>query len=281
MAKFTSNTRPNQQQQLIAFLRDKQNLTILTGAGISAGCGIPTYRDEAGNWRRPDPIQHKDFMSQNETRQRYWLRSFSGWPAFASALPSPSHRIIAEMESLKIVKLVVTQNVDRLHQKAGSLNVVDLHGRLDEVICMSCAEFISRQAVQKTLKRLNPFLFEHGNVAPDGDADVPEDAALSMVVPCCSSCGGILKPNVVFFGDTVDKVIVQRIYQQIANGDGLLIIGSSLQVFSGYRFCRHAVQQGKPVASINPGLSRGDDIIDTLIRGNSDELLSPLAHNFY
>ena len=265
MAKFTSNTRPNQQQQLTAFLRDKQNLTILTGAGISEGCGIPTYRDKTGNWRRPDPIQHKDFMSQNETRQRYWLRSFSGWPAFASALPSPSHRIIAEMESLKRVTLVV----------------VDLHGRLDEVICMSCAKLISRQAVQKTLKRLNPFLFEHGNVAPDGDADVPSDAALSMVVPCCSSCGGILKPNVVFFGDTVDKVIVQRIYQQIANGDGLLIIGSSLKVFSGYRFCRHAVQQGKPVASINPGLSRGDDIIGTLIRGNSDELLSPLAHNFY
>jgi NAD-dependent SIR2 family protein deacetylase len=276
MAKSSNNPDSNDLQQLQDFLVDKRNLVVLSGAGISVGSGIPTYRDKAGNWKRSDPIQHQDFMSRKSARQRYWLRSYSGWPAVASAVPSPSHHAIAELERREFVKMVVTQNVDRLHQQAGSRNVIDLHGRLDEVICMHCHRVIPRHALQPKLKLLNPFFSQQGEMAPDGDADVAEDSVSSVEVPPCEDCDGILKPNVVFFGDNVDKSIVQHVYDGIDDSDGMLIVGTSLKVFSGYRFCRYAAKQGKPIASINPGLSRGDDLIQTIVRGDSDDVLTPV-----
>jgi len=270
-----SSKRPDSSdlQHLRDFLEEKRNLVVLSGAGISAASGIPTYRDKAGNWKRSNPIQHQDFISRKSARQRYWLRSYSGWTAVASAVPSPSHHAIAELERREIVKMVVTQNVDRLHQYAGSRNVIDLHGRLDEVICMSCLEVTPRHTLQSKLRLLNPSFSQQGEIAPDGDADVAEDSVSCVAIPQCENCGGILKPNVVFFGDNVNKSIVQRVYDGIDNSDGLLIVGTSLKVFSGYRFCRYAAQQRKPIASINPGLSRGDELIQTIIRGYSDDVL--------
>ena len=218
-------------------------------------------------------------MSRKLARQRYWLRSFSGWPAVASAVPTPSHNVIAELERRKIVQMVVTQNVDRLHQQAGSQNVIDLHGRLDEVVCMSCQKITPRNTLQSKLELLNPSFSQQGNIAPDGDADVPEKLVPGFVVPPCEDCGGILKPNVVFFGDSVNKSIVQRVYDGIDDSDGMLIVGTSLKVFSGYRFCRYATQQRKPIASINPGLSRGEDMIQVIVRRESDDVLPPILKN--
>ncbi len=218
-------------------------------------------------------------MSRKSARQRYWLRSYSGWPAVASAVPSPSHHVIAELERRKIVKMVVTQNVDRLHQHAGSRNVIDLHGRLDEVICMCCQKVIPRHALQSKLTLLNPSFSQQGEIAPDGDADVAEDSVPCVAVPPCENCGGILKPNVVFFGDNVNKSIVQRVYDGIDDSDGMLIVGTSLKVFSGYRFCRYTARQRKPIASINPGISRGDELIQTIVHGDSDDVLTPILKN--
>jgi len=276
-----SSKRPDSDdvQHLQDFLADKRNLVVLSGAGISVGSGIPTYRDKAGNWKRSNPIQHQDFMSRKSARQRYWLRSYSGWPAVASAVPSPSHHAIAELERRKIVKMVVTQNVDRLHQHAGSRNVIDLHGRLDEVICMCCQKVIPRHDLQLKLTLLNPSFSQQGEIAPDGDAEVAEDSVPFVAVPPCENCGGILKPNVVFFGDNVNKSIVQRVYDGIDDSDGMLIVGTSLKVFSGYRFCRYAARQHKPIASINPGLSRGDELIQTIVRSDSDDVLTPVLKN--
>ena len=276
-----SSKRPDRDdlQRLQNFLADKRNLVVLSGAGISVGSGIPTYRDKAGNWKRSNPIQHQDFMSRKSARQRYWLRSYSGWPAVASAVPSPSHHAIAELERRKIVKMVVTQNVDRLHQHAGSRSVIDLHGRLDEVICMCCQKVIPRHDLQLKLTLLNPSFSQQGEIAPDGDAEVEEDSVPCVAIPTCENCGGILKPNVVFFGDNVNKSIVQRVYDGIDDSDGMLIVGTSLKVFSGYRFCRYAAHQGKPIASINPGLSRGDELIQTIVRSDSDDVLTPVLKN--
>jgi NAD-dependent SIR2 family protein deacetylase len=218
-------------------------------------------------------------MSRKSARQRYWLRSYSGWPAVASAVPSPSHHAIAELERRKIVKMVVTQNVDRLHQHAGSRSVIDLHGRLDEVICMCCQKVIPRHDLQLKLTLLNPSFSQQGEIAPDGDAEVEEDSGPCVASPTCENCGGILKPNVVFFGDNVNKSIVQRVYDGIDDSDGMLIVGTSLKVFSGYRFCRYAAHQGKPIASINPGLSRGDELIQTIVRSDSDDVLTPVLKN--
>ena len=279
MAESSKRPDSDDLQHLQDFLADKRNLVVLSGAGISVGSGIPTYRDKAGNWKRSNPIQHQDFMSRKSARQRYWLRSYSGWPAVASAVPSPSHRAIAELERRKIVKMVVTQNVDRLHQHAGSRNVIDLHGRLDEVICMCCQKVIPRHDLQLELTLLNPSFSQQGEIAPDGDANVAEDSVPFVAVPPCENCGGILKPNVVFFGDNVNKSIVQRVYDGIDDSDGMLIVGTSLKVFSGYRFCRYAAQQRKPIASINPGLSRGDELIQTIVRGDSDDVLTPILKN--
>ena len=273
MAEFSN---PPDNNDLQDFLADKRNLIVLSGAGISVSSGIPTYRDKTGNWKRSNPIQHQDFMLRKLARQRYWLRSFSGWPAVASAVPTPSHNVIAELERCKIVQMVVTQNVDRLHQQAGSQNVIDLHGRLDEVICMSCQKITPRNTLQSELTLLNPSFSRQGNIAPDGDADVPEKLVPDFVVPPCEDCGEILKPNVVFFGDSVNKSIVQRVYDGIDDSDGMLIVGTSLKVFSGYRFCRYATQQQKPIASINPGLSRGEDMIQVIVRRESDDVLPPI-----
>lgn len=259
----------------LAFLAQKPRIAVLTGAGISAGCGIPTYRDTAGIWQRSQPIQHQDFLSSSSARSRYWQRSYAGWPAVADALPSASHRALVALQRQGRLSCLVTQNVDGLHQRAGHADVVDLHGRLDEVVCLDCMALSSRAALQARLEALNPALMAVGRIAPDGDADV--ELVASFEIPVCERCGGTLKPNVVFFGGSVDKRKVDRVYQAIRASDILVVIGSSLQVFSGYRFCRFAKEQQIPMMSINPGASRADDIFDLRLKVTADELVPQLA----
>lgn len=262
------------------FLGDHPRLMVITGAGISASSGIPTYRDREGTWQHSTPITHQEFVADAARRQRYWARSMSGWPVVRDARPNASHRAVARLEQLGHIHLLVTQNVDRLHQRAGSAAVVDLHGRIDQVRCMECQAVISRERVQQQLLRDNS---QHGTVAvsarPDGDADVAAERVALMSIPPCEHCGGTLIPDVVFFGGTVPKERVARCNEAVAAADAVLVIGSSLQVFSGYRFCRLAAQLGKPLAIINPGRTRADALADLKLQVDCEPLLTALAES--
>ena len=245
---------------LADFVARHQTLLVLTGAGCSTDSGIPDYRDANGDWKRRQPVRYQEFVGSERTRQRYWARSLLGWPAFARARPNAAHAALARLEAAGFVHQTVTQNVDGLHQQAGSRRVIDLHGRLDAVTCLECRYRGSREAFQHALAANNPaFAKLAAMLGPDGDADL-EDADFSgFRVPCCPSCGGMLKPAVVFFGEPVPKPRVERACQRLAEADALLVIGSSLTVFSGYRFCKLAIAQGQPIAALNLGRTRADD----------------------
>jgi NAD-dependent SIR2 family protein deacetylase len=234
---------------------------VLTGAGISAGSGIPTYRDRAGTWLRSEPITHQEFLKDPRQRQRYWGRSLLGWPAVRDARPAAAHRLLVQLESLGSISGIVTQNVDRLHQRAGSQAVTDLHGRLDQVCCLDCGARSCRDQLQEVLQRMNPDL-QHETVAarPDGDADLADDIVDRVKVPGCDQCGGTLMPDVVFFGGSIPKQRVVDSQLALQRANSLLVIGSSLQVYSGYRFCRWAEASAKPIFLINPGLTRADKL---------------------
>ena len=252
--------------QLRELLSQQDNWVILTGAGVSADSGIPTYRDAAGRWLGANPIQHQDFLADQSARQRYWGRSMIGWPAVRDASPNTTHTALAEFERSGRVSLLITQNVDRLHQKAGCQRVVDLHGRLDRVVCVDCGAGFEREDVQRSLQRLNPHhSVEQIASRPDGDADLtPEQVANISVLPC-DACGGMLKPDVVFFGGSIPRDRVRYCEQSLACADGLLVVGSSLQVYSGFRFCRQAAELGIPLVIVNEGLTRADAMADLKI----------------
>lgn len=259
----------------IAELRHFKRLFVLTGAGISLSSGIPTYRDAQGRWTASQPIQHGDFIAHASTRQRYWARSIVGWRSFGQAEPNAAHRALAAAEREGYLQLLVTQNVDRLHQRAGSENAVDLHGRLDQVICLHCGDTTLRAEHQHRLEALNPdFQLAADTLRPDGDADVPDALIASMQVVGCVVCGGVLKPNVVFFGDNVPRERVQTCQDALQAADAMLVVGSSLQVYSGLRFCRQAAQQSTPIFSINPGETRADHLIDHRCRAPAAEVLA-------
>jgi len=258
------------------FLRDKTRLVVLTGAGCSAASGIPTYRDHQGNWQHKRPIQHQEFVRLASSRQRYWARSYGGWPPVRDASPNTAHRALAALEARGQVALLVTQNVDRLHQKAGHRRVVDLHGRLDQVICLSCDRVVARNDLQQRLAELNPQLAaakKGGSLAPDGDADVADELVARMRIPDCQFCGGILKPRVVFFGDSVDRGLVAQVFDELDGCDGMLVVGSSLMIYSGYRFCRYAAARSKPIACINVGRTRADDLLQLKLAKDCGEVL--------
>jgi len=232
---------------------------VLTGAGISVGSGIPTYRDEQGTWLRAQPITHQEFLSNPGQRQRYWGRSLLGWPAVREAKPSAAHRHLALLEARGAVNAVVTQNVDRLHQRSGSAKVIDLHGRLDRVKCLCCADNTCREVLQQRLIALNPHVRPGvSELRPDGDADLAEFVVDSIRIPPCERCGGTLMPDVVFFGGSIPGDRTQHCRQVLDNARALVVVGSSLQVYSGYRFCRWARESGKPIFLINPGATRAD-----------------------
>lgn len=267
----------NSAKTLANFIANHQPLVVITGAGCSAASGIPTYRNDLGIWQRTNPIQHQDFVSSAAARQRYWARSLAGWPAVAAAQPNEIHRSIQALEERDLCSLLVTQNVDRLHQRAGHQRVVDLHGRLDRVICLDCHHELSRADMQSQLLALNNA--EHIqplSIAPDGDADVADDIIESFQVPPCDHCGGVLKPDVVFYGGSVPKSQVDTIFTAIDEAAAVLVVGSSLMVFSSYRFCRHAARHDKPVAIVNAGKTRADEIAALKLNFKGEALL-PLA----
>lgn len=246
------------------FIAEHPRLFVLTGAGCSTSSGIPDYRDADGGWKRDRPVTYQDFMSHEATRQRYWARSLVGWPRFRQAVPNAAHRALARLEARGTVKLLVTQNVDRLHQAAGSERAVDLHGRLDRVRCMSCETRITRDVMQQALLSANPEWTEvapHVTDAPDGDADLDGVSFSNFRVPPCSACGGVLKPDVVFFGENVPRDRVAAAMEALNRADAMLAIGTSLMVFSGYRFARAAAHAGKPIAAVNLGRTRADDLL--------------------
>lgn len=265
--------------ELAAFNQQNPRLWVLTGAGVSTDSGIPAYRDRSGRWLRSDPIQHQDFIDNHAARQRYWSRSLLGWQYMRRAQPNAAHTALAAMEAAGCISQLVTQNVDGLHQAAGSQAVIDLHGNLQRVICLQCDARSARSAMQRRLVAANPQLSDSvSSLRPDGDAEVEVDALdLSKVtVPNCELCDGILKPDVVFFGASVPKPRVRQAMDSLTEADALLVVGSSLQVFSGYRFCRAAQQLGKPIAIINQGVTRADAIATLKIEQNCGTALSEL-----
>lgn len=265
---------PEHAGELLAdFIRKHPRLLILTGAGVSTDSGIPDYRDGDGAWKRKQPVQHQAFMDSFETRQRYWGRSLIGWPVMRNAAPNPSHHHIADLELLNHSNLVVTQNVDRLHQKAGTRAVTDLHGRADEVICMSCGYRCPRDDVHERCAQLNPgYGHYRADTAPDGDADLDVDFSDFRPVDC-PKCDGILKPDVVFFGDYVPKDRVYAAMDVLKASDALLVVGSSLMVYSGFRFCRYANDWGKPIATLNLGRTRAEPLADLKLNARIGETL--------
>jgi NAD-dependent SIR2 family protein deacetylase len=253
---------PMESDALQAFVERHSQLFILTGAGCSTDSGIPDYRDADGGWKRAQPVQFRAFMDELSTRKRYWARSLVGWRRFRRARPNDAHRALAALEQQGRVGLLVTQNVDRLHQAAGSTNVVDLHGRLDVVRCMGCERRLPRTELQRALLEHNPDWADLDACdAPDGDADLEGLDFSIFEVPACAHCGGLLKPDVVFYGESVPGERVERAMQGIAEADAMLVVGSSLMVYSGYRFAREAAGMGKPIAAVNLGRTRADDLL--------------------
>ncbi len=257
------------------FVQDYPRLFVLTGAGCSTDSGIPDYRDREGRWKRAPPVTYTAFMQEPDTRQRYWARSLIGWRRFGSAQPNATHRALAQLERLGHVELLVTQNVDRLHQRAGSQNVVDLHGRLDEVRCMTCERRISRDAVQHQLLARNPrWAMLDAVDAPDGDADLQGCDFSSFDVPPCVACGGILKPDVVFFGESVPRNRVDAATAAWQAADAVLVVGSSLMVYSGYRFVQAAALAGRPIAAATLGHTRADPLLTLKVDARSSDALA-------
>ena len=235
---------------------------MLTGAGCSTGSGIPDYRDADGNWKRPQPVTYQAFIAREPTRQRYWARSLIGWRSFGRAQPNRTHLALARLEALGRAELLLTQNVDRLHQAAGSARVIDLHGRLDVVRCLSCDHRVPRHLLQEELLSRNPDWVDLDALdAPDGDADLEGRDFAAFVVPPCPRCGGLLKPDVVFFGETVPRDRVEAAHDALARADAVLVVGSSLMVYSGFRFVQAAAKAAKPVAAVNLGRTRADPLL--------------------
>jgi NAD-dependent SIR2 family protein deacetylase len=250
----------------IASLRDfiarHRRLFVLTGAGCSTESGIPDYRDADGGWKRSPPVNFQSFMSSEAVRRRYWARSFVGWQRFHRAEPNGAHAGLARLEQRGRLQYLVTQNVDGLHQAAGSMNVIDLHGRLNLVRCMDCESLVPREELQAELLRRNSkWSGLQGLPAPDGDADLEGLPFDEFAVPSCTRCDGVLKPDVVFFGESVPRPRVEAAMRQLEQADAMLVVGSSLMVYSGYRFAHAAAQSGKPIAAVNLGRTRADQLL--------------------
>jgi NAD-dependent SIR2 family protein deacetylase len=244
------------------FVDRHRSLFVLTGAGCSTSSGIPDYRDADGKWKRQQPVTYQAFMSEEKTRRRYWARSLIGWRRIRRARPNDAHRALARLEAMGRSELLLTQNVDRLHQAAGSVRVIDLHGRIDRVRCMNCELRAARDELQDELGRLNAgWLDLEAADAPDGDAELDSADFSSFIVPSCRRCGGVLKPDVVFFGESVPRDRVDAAARHLDEADAMLIVGSSLMVYSGFRFVQLAASAGKPVAAVNLGRTRADGLL--------------------
>jgi NAD-dependent SIR2 family protein deacetylase len=249
-------------------------VVLLTGAGVSTDSGIPAYRDDQGKWQQSPPMQFREFVGSVAAQQRYWARSMVGWQRMARATPNAAHQALAEWERRGNVRLLITQNVDGLHSAAGSHRVVDLHGRLDRVICLSCRRLSSRDVLQARLVRHNEgFLQESFVSRADGDVELSVDYSKFRVEPCLE-CGGVLKPDVVFFGENVPAERVHDSMSALEGARALIIAGSSLMVFSGFRFARAAARLGVPLVVVNRGQTRADELASLRIAGSVGEVFS-------
>ncbi len=271
------STGPEGVDALAALLRGRR-LVVLTGAGCSTESGIPDYRGPGTLARARNPIQHREFLSKPEVRTRYWARSLLGWPRFSSARPNAAHQALATLEREGQVLGLITQNVDRLHHAAGSQRVIELHGALARVRCLDCESFESRVEVQQRLLALNPGFAERtAELRPDGDAELPVEAVRAFQVAGCARCGGTLKPDVVFFGDNVPPPTVEAAFALLEEGDALLVVGSSLAVYSGFRFLQRAADRHMPIGLVNMGECRGGELVDVRVEGRAGEVLPRLA----
>lgn len=251
---------------------------VLTGAGMSTASGIPDYRGPDGT-RRVTPMNYSEFVASSQARQRYWARSYVGWRRFHAARPNESHHLVTRLQEQGAVGPVITQNVDGLHQAAGTHEVVELHGNLVEVVCLTCDARIDRPTLDARMAQQNPgFDVDSDEIRPDGDVRLEAVDVERFVTPVCEHCGGdTLKPDVVFFGGSVAKPLVQHCFDLVDDAPSLLVLGSSLQVMSGLRFVRHAAKRGIPVALITRGPTRGDDLVDHRVDGELGDSLRSLV----
>jgi len=263
---------------LAEFIDRHPALLVLTGAGISTASGIPDYRDKNGVPRARTPVQGPQFRELDAVRRRYWARSMAGYPSLARAAPNAGHRAIAGLQSLGRVGELMTQNVDGLHQRAGSAPVLELHGNIHQVLCLDCHALFTRAFVQQQLVDANPAMAGiEAQAAPDGDAHLEPDALADFHIPWCVHCGGMLKPDVVFFGDGVPAARTGAALALMEAADALLVIGSSLTVYSGFRFCRLAAAAGKPIAAVNLGKTRADDMLALKVEDSAEHVLPALS----
>ncbi|AKQ67804.1 NAD-dependent protein deacetylase of SIR2 family [Myxococcus hansupus] len=264
-------------EALAALLRRRRTV-VLTGAGCSTESGIPDYRGPGTRARARNPIQHREFMTRPEVRARYWARSLMGWPRFSSARPNAAHAALAALEQAGHVPGLITQNVDQLHHAAGSSRVIELHGALARVRCLTCGAQERRVDLQERLLALNPdFSHEVLELRPDGDADLTSEQLSSFHVPACRLCDGPLKPDVVFFGDNVPVPTVEAAFALLEEGDALLVVGSSLAIFSGYRFLVRASERRMPIAILNMGECRGVELADVHLEARAGDALPRLV----
>lgn len=264
--------------QLTGFLERQRRVLVLTGAGLSTASGIPGYRDKDGVRRGRLPVQGPEFRRDEAVRRRYWARSMVGWPLLAAAAPNPGHLALAALEADGAIAGMLTQNVDGLHQRAGSCSLIELHGNIHGVVCLACGLRLERAAVQQRLLTDNPALASAiARPLPDGDAQLEPERLDDFVLPHCPACGGMLQPDVVFFGDNVPAPRTTQALAAMEQADALLVVGSSLMVFSGFRFCRLAAQAGKPVVAINVGKTRADDLLSLKVELSAEQVLPALA----
>ena len=263
--------------ELAAFIDRHPRLLVLTGAGMSTASGIPDYRDKDGVRRGTPPVQGPDFVKHDAVRRRYWARSMVGYPTLSRAAPNAGHLALAQLGAQGRIGRLLTQNVDGLHQRAGSADVLELHGNIHQVVCLDCHATFSRAVVQQQLQDANPHM---AGVAaqplPDGDAQLEPDALASFQIPWCVHCGGMLKPDVVFFGDGVPAARTATALASMEAADALLVIGSSLVVYSGYRFGRMAAAAGKPIAAVNLGKTRADELLALKVEASAELVLPAL-----
>jgi len=250
---------------------------VLSGAGVSTDSGIPDYRDDDGAWKARAPVQYRDFVNSEAVRRRYWARSMLGFPTISETQPNPAHQALRLLEERRQCSLLVTQNVDGLHSRAGSQRVIDLHGRLDRVKCLGCGAITERGALQSELVARNPqFVGAVGTPKPDGDAELAAVNYQDFQLVECAGCGGMLKPDLVFFGENVPAERVHEAMTALERSRLLLVVGTSLMVFSGYRFARAAARLGVPIAVVNRGKTRADELAQLKISGNAAEILTKL-----
>ncbi|WP_337245619.1 NAD-dependent protein deacetylase [Luteimonas sp. gir] len=267
-------------ERLRDWLGGFRRVFVLTGAGISTGSGIPDYRDTEGAWKRPAPVTWQAFTGDPAIYRRYWARSFVGWPRFSVARPNVAHRALAALGDGGPIATLLTQNVDGLHQAAGSRSVIDLHGRLDRVVCLGCGTAMPRDALQPRLVADNPDWHPGAAaMAPDGDADIATESEAIFVPPQCLHCGGLLKPDVVFFGENVPTARVQAARTALAASDAMFVVGSSLMVYSGFRFAKMAHEAGLPLAILNRGVTRADPLATLRLDAEIGRTLGALARD--